>query len=548
MKGIDARKRYDVLKQERKVVEQVFEQIEQLVVPFRGKFFREESSEGEVDWKQTQLYDTTAIQACDTLASSLQGALTSPSALWFNLQFQNEGLNNNSDAMIWLEECNMEVFEELQQSNFNIEASEFYLDLCSYGTSVVTEEVVSEDRWNGIDFQSVPVRECYFEPNHKGGIKNFYRRLMWSPVQMIDKFGKENVPEDILKKAAATSSTNERHEIIFCIFERPNAKSSDDGKPIPPKKRPYGYKYIYHKDGSELGDEGGYYEQPAYIARWRKVSGSMWGHSPAMICLPDIQNINELVEATLEAAGKVVDPASLTTQRGLLSDLDLGRGGLTVVRNIGDLVPYETAARFDVGEMVYEKFQSSIRQCFRVDQLQLKDSPAMTATEVQVRYEMMQRLLGPTLGRLQNDFLNPMVQRTFNILMRANRLPDVPSVVQDSAGGMKVEYTGPLPRAQKMDTVRSMQEWLGVIAEAGQMFPELNDLVNVDNFGRLSAKLMSIPALVVNGSDQVEEKRQQRADQEQQMRETMQAQAEGEAMQAQGKGAQDLAAAEQPPQ
>ena len=545
MKNEIIKRRYHERQSERRPLDGILQQIERFVVPYRGNFFNDSSSEDETQWRQSQLYDSTAIQACDTLASSLQGALTSPSAMWFTLQFQNEDLNNTNDAMIWLEECNREVFEELQQANFNIEASEFYLDLCAYGTAIMTEEVVNEDSWDGIDFQSIPMKQCYFEPDHKGGVMNFYRTLNWTPLQILDKFGDET-PQDI-REAAESTSASERESIIFCIYRRQGVDLPKDGKPLVPKKRPYGFKYIRENDASQLGAEGGYYEQPAFIAKWRKVSGSMWGHSPAMVCLPDVLNINELIEATLEAAGKVIDPASITTQRGLLSDLDLGRGGLTVVRNIGDLVPYETKSRFDVGEMVAENFRQSIRQTFRVDQLQLKESPAMTATEVQVRYEMMQRLLGPTLGRLQNDFLNPLVQRTFNILMRAGRLPEVPQIVAQSAGGMKVEYTGPLPRAQKMDTVRSMQEWLGVVAEASQMFPDMADVVNTDNFSRMSAKLMSIPALIVNDTEKIQEMRDARQEKQAQQEELMQAQAEGEAMQAQGKGAQDMAAAEQGP-
>lgn len=548
MEPTDIRRRYETLKSERKTLENTFQQIEQYVVPYRGKFFRENTSEHEVDWRNTQLFDTTAIQACDTLASSMQGALTSPATIWFDFQFQNEDLNKHKESMVWLEQCARECFDALQESNFNIEASEFYLDLCSFGTAIVSEEVVSEDEWQGIDFQAIPVRDAFFEPDHKQQIQNFYRRLQWTAIQIVDKFGAKNVPKDILAKAEGSSATNDKIEIIFCIFKRPDVKPPEDSGPIPPLKRPYGYKYVLHRDSTVLGKEGGYYEQPAFVARWRKVSGSMWGHSPAMICLPDILNANDLVDSTLEAAGKVVDPASLTTQRGLVSDLDLARGGLTVVRNIGDLVPYETKARFDVGDGVLNRFQDSINRTFRVDQLQLKESPAMTATEVQVRYEMMQRLLGPTLGRLQNDFLNPMVQRTFNILLRAGRLPEIPEEVATLGGQLKVEYTGPLPRAQKMETVRSMQEWLAVIAEAGQLFPELNDLPDPDVFGRLSAKLMSVPSMVLRSQEEVAEKRDQREAAQQAAVEAQQAQMEGEAKRSQGEGEQAMAQAQANPE
>ena len=52
----------------------------------------------------------------------------------------------------------------------------------------------------------------------------------------------------------------------------------------------------------------------------------------------------------------------------------------------------------------------------------------MTATEVQVRYELMQRLLGPTLGRFQSEFLNPLIERVFGIMFRANAFLPAPEI------------------------------------------------------------------------------------------------------------------------
>ena len=149
------------------------------------------------------------------------------------------------------------------------------------------------------------------------------------------------------------------------------------------------------------------------------------GNSPAMIALPDIMTLNQLVELIIRSSEKVVDPATLVTERGLISDLDLTPGGMTVVRDIeGSVKPYESRARFDVSELQREKLKDSVNRAFYVDQLQLKDSPAMTATEVQVRYELMQRLLGPTLGRLMSDFLDPLLSRTFSIMYRNGALPE----------------------------------------------------------------------------------------------------------------------------
>ena len=179
---------------------------------------------------------------------------------------------------------------------------------------------------------------------------------------------------------------------------------------------------------------------------------------------------------------------------GLLSDLDLRRGGLTVVRSQDDLWPLLPPGNPEYGELKIQQLQESVNRAFHVDQLELKQSPAMTATEVNVRYELMQRLLGPTLGRLQNDFLDPLIQRTFNILYRAGQLPPVPDVVLETASPLDVRYTGPLPRSQRQDAAITTQQWVAGLAELSQLYPDLADIPDVDAIGRGLAELLGVPA------------------------------------------------------
>jgi hypothetical protein len=272
-------------------------------------------------------------------------------------------------------------------------------------------------------------------------------------------------------------------------------------------------KHVLHKSSFELGEEGGYYENPAFIPRWRKTSKSMWGHGPAMIALPDILTINQLVELILKSTEKVVDPPTKVTERGLLSDLDLEPAGLTVVRTMDSMMPYESGARFDVSQLQREQLKQSIRSIFYVDQLELKESPAMTATEVQTRYELMQRLLGPTLGRLQSDYLDPLVQRTFNILYRAGQFGELPSTIAEQGDGeLDIIYTGPLVRAQRADIAQGVSRWVASLAELGDIVPEVLDIPNWDEIGKELGSLEGVPAKLMNSDAEIKllrKKRQQ---------------------------------------
>ncbi len=538
MDSQDLKKRYDSQVSQRKTLDDTLEIIEQFVSPFRGGFFEPLIVEQEVRWRRRKIYDSTAIDAAEMLSSSLQGSLTSPSTKWFAIAFRNSVLNEEQAAREWIEEVSNLMYQALIDSNFNLESAEFYLDLVSYGTGIIIEETEDETEWKGISFASAPIRDVYFEMDHKNQILRFYRSYQWTPLQIHDKFG-DDTPESIMEKLEATDSNNVRYEVLFCIYERKD-KIIDSDIVLSATERPFGWKWVLHEDGSQIGPEGGYYEMPAFVARWRKTTGSQWGYSPAFIALSDILTLNQLVEDTLSAIGKAVDPTTLVNQRNLLSDLDLGRGSLTVVKDVDGIRTLESKARFDVGELRIEKLQSSIRSAFRIDQLQLKESPAMTATEVNVRYEMMQRLLGPTFGRLQADYLDPLINRTFKIMLRAGQFPEVPQVVKDLQGELDVEYVGPLPRAQRQEVVQSTQQWLGGVMGIAEVLPDVLDLIDVDQIGRETARMSGLPAKYLKDKDEVKAVRADRAEQQQKMAQAQQAREEGEALKATGQGMNEI--------
>ncbi|MCP4030644.1 MAG: hypothetical protein GY734_05330, partial [Herbaspirillum sp.] len=229
------------------------------------------------------------------------------------------------------------IFDALQESNFNIEMSEAYIDLVGFGTSVLTEEVVDELDWKGINFQSIPIKEFFFEEDHEKQVSTLYRSMAMTPVQMISRFGEDGVTAAIRKRAESPEGGITKEEVVFCIFQRPDKKDADTSKVLAPKNRPFGFKYVVRNGQSTLGEEGGYYEMPAFVSRWRKVSGSKWGHGPVAVAMGDVLTTNQLVEATFDSLAKVIDPVTLAEQTAVEGTLDLDRGGYNIVNDINGI-------------------------------------------------------------------------------------------------------------------------------------------------------------------------------------------------------------------
>ena len=191
-------------------------------------------------------------------------------------------------------------------------------------------------------------------------------------------------------------------------------------------------------------------------------------------------------------------------------------GGLTYVRDVNGIQPFQSGAQWQVSNFKSTELITNIRRAFFNDQLQLHEGPNMTATEVRARMELMQQILGPVIGRIQAEFLNPMIQRVFMIMHRDGRFLQPPEVLIEQASNLDVEYVSPLARAQRMEEVFAIDRWFQQLGMMAQMSPDVMDVVDFDNVGRLLAKRMGVPAEAMRGEEEIEQIKAQRQQAQQQ--------------------------------
>lgn len=544
MDSLEIIRRGNAARSNRYVVEDMWDYIERYFAPYRGRFFKDESSENSIEWRRPFVYDGTGIMASQNLASSLHSALTSASSQFFAFRFRQDDLNEDVDAKAWLEECGKRVYEALQDSNFNVEINETYQDLVNYGTSIIIEESEEIDGKEELIFKSIPLKECYFEQDARGNVVNFYRRLFWTGLQIYTKFG-DDTP-GWLRDLVLDEGYNDdiKYVVWFAIFKRHGIEyRSTESRVLEATKRPYGFKYVMEQEPDGfIGEEGGYYEMPAYVPRWRKTSESMWGNSPAMVALSDNLTLNRLIELSLAAIEKAIDPPMLTTQRGLIGDLDLNAGGLTTVREMNQLMPMESRARFDVQQKEIERLQNNIKDYFFINQIMLppmQPSP-VTATEISVRVQQLERIFGATLARLQTDLLSPCLSRTFRIMFRGGRFPEMPEVVSELRGEIEIEYVGSMAKSQEASNVMAVERWIGMVGNLAQIRPDVLDIPDWDTLVKDTGSKLGVPAKYVNSTGEIEATRKQRQQEEQAMKQAMMAEQAGKGMEAMGKGKQAM--------
>jgi hypothetical protein len=425
------------------------------------------------------------------------------------------------------------MFQELGKCNFSTEVAECYQDLVGFGTSALQFDVKTKDaQFDGFNFRACHLAEVVIAESEDGRIDTVFRKLKLTARQAYQKFG-DDAGEKTLK--ALEADPDKVFEYVQAVF--PRELKGEPAMVAPPHQRPFACYFISVAD-KKICKESGYYELPFMVPRWAKTTGDIYGFGPGCVARADIKTLNSARKLAMKAWEKSIDPPLKAMQNGILGKIDMRPSTVTYVRDMNNLEPIVNATNWNADQLMLGDVRGSVRRIFFSDQLELNEGPQMTATEVQVRYELMQRLLGPTLGRLQSEFLNPIVERAFYSMLRGNALPEMPDVLQSQGSDLDIEYVGPLARSQKMEEVTSIQRAVDGIMQLAQVNPEVLDIVNVDKAARTISDRLGAPADMLLGDEQVNELRQERQQQQQ-------AQAEMEQGQQELAGAQQVADLEQ---
>jgi len=130
-------------------------------------------------------------------------------------------------------------------------------------------------------------------------------------------------------------------------------------------------------------------------------------------------------------------------------------------------------------------------------------------------------VLGTVIGRISSEFLDPIIDLTFDIAMRGKRLPPPPpafvQAMQQDGGRIEVDYLGPLAQAQKkFHVTQGATQSMNAVAPLMQMNPQIADLINWDQLALEIMRAYGMPQKIVRDKTEVAQLRQQKAMQQQQ--------------------------------
>ena len=512
----DLQQRLRLLEDERsKTWDAHWQELVEYLMPRRGRFIGKGQKPNEGEKRHDKIIDSTATQSLRMLAAGMQGGLTSPSRPWFRLGLEDTALMELGPVKDWLSDCESRIYHALSRSDFYASVHSLYIEQCTFGTGVM----LILDGQDKLHFPVLTIGEFALGTDNYGQVDTLYRRIWMTARQMEQQWGKGARTDGV--QAALEINPFQWVQVVHVL--EPNRKRT------PGKADAAGMAYTstyFELDGTKPLAVGGYEEQPFVAVRWDTSGHDSYGRSPGMDVLGDVKMLQEMSKCQLRAIHKMIDPP-MAVPRQYQSTLNLLPGGVNYVdpNASGDFVKpiYQITPDIKDMEAKLEQVRASIRGGFYNDLFMTgMDNPNMTATEVAERHAEKMLLLGPIIERMQSELLDPLIQRTFMILIRQGRLQPAP---QELAGQeMRVEYVSMLAQAQRAVATQSIQQLVNFVGQVAQMAPGALDKINVDAAVDAYATAVGSPADMVLPDDQVAEMRQARAQQQQMAEQQMQQQ------------------------
>ena len=509
MKGLGQRlvERFSRLESERSNYENIWQVLADYVLPNRMDFTIERS---DAQVKNRPIYDSTAIHANQLLASTLHSGITNASSNWFDLS-TDVTIDMSPDVKSYLH-----IFKEKLQHVFNSnegqfqsQVFEFYSSLVCFGTAIMFVELDDESQ---IRFSTIHLSEIFINEDKYNAVDTVFRKFKLTIRQAAQMWGEEKLHAHMGK--LLEMEPDKEAEFLHMVAPARDVPHTKDVF----KKFPISSVYIDLKNKHVL-DQKGFYEMPYIVSRFDKLAGEKYGRSPAWNALSDIRMINAMSKSIIRSAQLQTAPPLLVADDGVMMPIELKpngiiAGGINSMDGGQRVTPLNVGGNLGIGVELLQQRQASIRNAYFIDQLMFREGTPATATEVVQRQEEKLRLLAPHLGRLQTEFLTPLMKRVAGILFRMNILPEAPAEIKMSKADIKVDYKSPLIRLQKANEITSLAQFIQSIGPLIQVAPESIDKLNIDAVLDVIAEATGLHISALRPDEEVQALRQQRQQQQ----------------------------------
>ena len=477
-------------------------------VPFRNRYYLP-GKEFQGTAQNTRVYDTTAVEGVKTFVSKLHDTMTPPQVQWGFYEVDDAMVDDPDEKVQVLQQAQLilnkymrQLFNYIHQSNFDVVINECYYDLAIGTSALVINQYRDDDPFL---CTSIPMDKLAIEEAVNGKIESWFRtwqnlkiaelNTRWPKVQLTD-----DLVSDLLGNPDAVVRMTYEGVAYFANMPKP-------------------YLYAVWVDTGIIFCEW-LDSSPGIVWRFQKTNNETWGRGPVMEALPSIISLNEMARMELAAANlnvfkpymgfsdAVFNPHTFRLEPFTIIPIaPIGSGGQV------PLIPLPGSSDVNFAQLTIADLRMQIKSLLYAEQPQdAVGIQPQTAYELSLKQQNLAQKIGPLFSRLQQEFLEPVIERFAHILHTMGKLPrpklgDVPILFK---------YKSPLALVKGQQDVARFIQYVQTMQ--GIMGPDATQVyINPKTTPYLLAEMLQIDARFLNDVDQVAEVMQELQNKQSQM-------------------------------
>lgn len=545
--------RFRVLKRNKQSLKSLYSLISEYV------YNREYDNNKEVPnsgiFADEDIYDNTAQRANGIMANVMVNNIwpNGPRTFFLNRTWNTP---DTAEVKAYFEYVNQQMYSVMDNTKAGLQTAldEYMLDQGSFGISGIYVKEKENDDTVPIRYEAWGIQGRYIDEGPDGNIDTIFSEITMTTRNAVKVYGLQNLSAKV-RKDFENGDIENPVRILHVIEPRLERDKSKKGV----KDMPIASIHI-EIETRKILKESGLEEMPVFMGRFSKVPGEIYGRSPSMVAMPDILEMNAVREAISIATEKQLDPPLAVYDDGALGagTIDTSAGAINTFSVTGrinagkPIEPLYTVGELQSSYTHIDTLKETINNHYYLDRLlDFNNEQRMTLGEAQLRNALRGQSLGAFYARQENEVITPVIERTFNVLLKRGRL----GVIQGSKEDMEqtkrgltpvyipeeivermmsgrdvyeITYLSPAKRTMQSEELRGIMETANFAVQVAPANAEILDNIDFDKLIARVAKLSGAPMELIKDSDTVKKIRDARAKRQEELLKIEQARQQSE--------------------
>lgn len=490
------------LRSSRNEYDSLFNDIKHWYQPSAGDFYSD-SANVEGGENNAHIFNIKGTQNAERLAQVLYSTVVPVHEQFFTLVPSTE---EDVDMKKWWHKASEILSAKLAESNLSKVAVSALRSLVYYGTTTMYPVYK-----NGkLVYTSYYPCDIWLDTDYDQEVSTLVTFKKTSAINLMNKYGTQ-VSQVVQDTANRGKSDGKDNIVVYNYFTY--CAESDKWT-----------LYIVEEKTKHIITSYNFSSKPIMVPRWSSNSYEKYGRSPAIQALPTVKTLNRVEKTILRASEKHVDPVlAMPFDAGSIAyDLayDLNPGGVVEVQadGTGTIIlpqPIALGGNIEVGQYQVDKLEAQIDEVFYLDVLTLIMDMSAQATATQVDSANAEKLdlILPIIVQLLNDFIKPMVERSFQLLMENGEIPLPPNFKEED--GLDIDYSvevqsSLIMKMRSQKNISAMQT-IQVVGQLAALDPSVIDRIDFDKLVESIVVQSNLPTDAIRSGDDLDEYREAKA-------------------------------------